>query len=227
MIRRGKPQNHQLKTLDDIALCVLAREGNRDALDVLLRRHYDRVYMICRRICCSETDALDAAQETLINVTRRLDRFDGLSTFSTWLYRVTTNTCLDELRRRNRRPEPIDPHEHTERTLVLPSEEDAIIGQIDIDEALAQLPSKFRVVVVLRDVLGLDYEEIGRVLDLPPGTVRSQIARGRKRLADWFGNQQPSPERLTTRTSTEPHRDETVPHGRTEQRNPAGQPGQQ
>ena len=197
MIRHRLAPIVQLDTLDDIGLCKLARDGQRDALDALLRRHYERVFKICRRMCCSDADALDAAQETLINVTRRLDRFDGRSSFTTWLYRVTTNTCLDELRRRSRRPEPVDPQAQKDQVILRHlGETDRIDEQLNIDAALAQLPVEFRSVIVLRDVLGLDYDEIGRVLDLPPGTVRSRIARGRKRLAEWFGNQEPDQDRL-------------------------------
>src|SRR4051812_8448460 len=82
-----------------------AQAGERGALELLLREHHDRVYAVCRRMMGNDADALDACQEALIAIVRGLDRFDGRSAFSTWAYRVTTNSCLDELRRRKRRPE--------------------------------------------------------------------------------------------------------------------------
>ena len=94
--------------LNDEALVGAAQAGDRAALDALLRRHHDRVVAICRQLCRDRSDADDAAQEALIAIVRGLDRFDGRSRFSTWAYRVTTNCCMDELRRRRRRPEPVD-----------------------------------------------------------------------------------------------------------------------
>ena len=80
-----------------------AQGGDRGALDQLLRRHYDRVHAVCRRITGNDADAADAAQEAMIAIVRNLDRFDGRSSFGTWAYRIATNASLDELRRRKRR----------------------------------------------------------------------------------------------------------------------------
>jgi len=81
-----------------------ARGGNRDALEALVTAHYDRVHALCRRMLGNDADALDATQDALLAAIRGLSRFDGRSAFATWLYRVATNVCLDELRRRRRRP---------------------------------------------------------------------------------------------------------------------------
>ena len=149
---------------------------------MLLRRHAERISGICRRLAGNDADAADATQEALIAVVRGLPRFDGRSAFSTWAYRVATNACLDELRRRRRRPEPtdLDDLSHLETA---PSPEEAAADRLDIDAALARLPLDFRAAVVLRDLSGLDYAEIADVLDIPVGTVRSRIARGRAALA--------------------------------------------
>ncbi len=141
----------------------------------------------------NQADALDAAQEAMIAVVRGLPRFDGRSAFSTWLYRVTTNACLDELRRRRRRPtDPLPNHEHADATTVATGSnrrrvDDEVADRIDIDHALAQLPEEFRAPVVLRDLCRLDYAEIAEVLAIPPGTVRSRISRGRAALAGHLG----------------------------------------
>ncbi len=158
----------------------------------MLRRHHDRIWSICRRLAGNDADAADATQEALIAIATRLDRFDGRSRFTTWLHRVATNACLDELRRRGRRPVPVE--EIHPRTTVDPAEA-RIADRLDIDAALAQLPEEFRVAVVLRDLCDLDYAAIAEALDLPPGTVRSRIARGRAALAELLGNPEAPDER--------------------------------
>jgi RNA polymerase sigma-70 factor (ECF subfamily) len=158
-----------------------ARSGDRAAIETLLRRHHARLYAVCRRITGSEADAADALQNAMISVVGGLPRFDGRSRFATWTYRIAVNASFDELRRRSRRPQlslddldvyAADPDNGTEE----------VAGRLDTDAALRRLSPGFRAAVVLRDVCGLDYAEIAEVLDLPPGTVRSRIARGRAAL---------------------------------------------
>jgi len=128
----------------------------------------------------------------MISIVRGLPRFDGRSAFSTWVYRIATNAALDELRRRRRRPSlhvVTDDHERTEPADSLAERQlDAIAEREAIDAALDDLPEEFRVAVVLRDVADLDYAEIAAVLDVPVGTVKSRIARGRGQLAEQLGN---------------------------------------
>ena len=92
--------------MDDSTLINAAQRGDRQALDQLLRKHQSRIYAVCRRIAGNDADALDATQEALIAVVKGLPRFDGRSKFSTWIYRIATNACIDELRRRQRQPTP-------------------------------------------------------------------------------------------------------------------------
>ena len=153
---------------------------------------------MCRRLAGNDADAADAAQEALIAIVRGLPRFDGRARFTTWAYRVATNACLDELRRRGRRPASMLDGTGPEPVAPGPSLDQTLADRLDLDAALAGLPEDFRVAVVLRDVMGLDYAEIADVLDVPPGTVRSRIARGRARLAIVLGNQGPTTERPTT-----------------------------
>ncbi len=174
-----------LHARDDATLAQLAATGDRDALDVLLNRHVDRVHAICRRILGDPDDALDATQEALIAITRSIARFDGRSAFTTWLYRVATNAALDELRRRGRRPRPAAALDDAPALSVVGPEAGG--DRIDIDAALARIPEEFRAAVVLRDLCDLDYAQISEVLNVPPGTVRSRIARGRAALAVELG----------------------------------------
>lgn len=177
-----------------------AQAGERGALDALLRRHYDRLYALCRRMTGDDADAADACQEALMAVVRGLPSFDGRAAFGTWAYRVATNACLDELRRRRRRPEPGLPEGPAE----VPAPVDAVEGvitRLDLDQALQSLPADYRAAVVLRDVCGLSYEEIGQTLGIPPGTVRSRIARGRSALLPHLApgrNRGPSSDRPTS-----------------------------
>jgi RNA polymerase sigma-70 factor (ECF subfamily) len=183
-----------------------ARAGDRDALDALLRRHHDRLWRLCRRMAGNDHDAADALQDALIAIARGIRRFDGRSAFTTWSYRVTTNACLDELRRRRRRPVPdaVGADERTDGGVATRGAPglgasgagaghddggvETVAERAEIDEALAQLPDERRAAVVLRDLCDLDYAEIARVLDIAPGTVRSRIARGRAQLADLLRN---------------------------------------
>ena len=175
-----------------------AQAGDRGALDTLLRRHHDRLYALCRRVTGNDADGADACQEALIAIVRSLDRFDGRSAFSTWAYRVATNACLDELRRRRRRPEPGLPDDDVgggagDRRAGGDAFAD-VDTRVAVDAALAGLPAEYRVAVVLRDLCGLAYGEIAEVLDVPIGTVRSRIARGRAALMP----APRSPDHLTT-----------------------------
>jgi RNA polymerase sigma-70 factor, ECF subfamily len=191
--------------LSDAELVGAAQAGDRGALETLLGRHYERVYAVCRRLVGNDADAADAAQDTMIAVVRGLHRFDGRSAFATWAYRIATNASLDELRRRRRRPMV-----SSESGVAADVDDPAALGALDtvdqrlqLDRALEQLPPDFRTAVVLRDVADLDYAEIAAALDLPIGTVKSRIARGRAALATilgrWDGNPAPGDERPSDR----------------------------
>jgi len=180
------------KGTDDARLVAAAQGGDRAALDRLLRQHYDRLYAVCRRLTGNDADAADATQEALLAIVRGLRNFDGRAKFATWSYRVAMNASLDELRRRRRRPQTgigDDIGTALESRPSAPGDVGAdpattVTASADIDAALATLSPEYRAAVVLRDLAGLDYAEIAEVLDIPPGTVRSRIARGRAALAD-------------------------------------------
>jgi RNA polymerase sigma-70 factor (ECF subfamily) len=189
----------------DAELVAASRAGDRHAIDLLLRRHYDRIHAVCRRIAGSSRDADDAAQEALIRIVKNLDRFDGRSAFGTWAYRIATNAALDELRKRNRRPQlhAVDPDpDHRPHEIADPRAErhvDAIADRMAIESALADLPEEFKAPVVMRDVGDLDYAEIAAALGVPLGTVKSRIARGRRLLLEQLGNHDGGEQRPTDR----------------------------
>ena len=143
-------------------------------------------------------DALDATQEAMIAIVRGIDRFDGRSAFTTWMYRVVTNAALDELRRKQRRPDPVDvEHHRVDGRPDPPSTAPSASGSTSTPRSRT-LPTDFRVAVVLRDLLDLDYAQIAEVLEIPAGTVRSRIARGRALLATALGNLEAPSERLSS-----------------------------
>lgn len=165
-----------------------AGRGDRAAMESLLAAVYDQVYAVCRRVCGNDADADDATQDALLAIVRSIGRFDGRSAVRTWVYRIATNASLDELRRRGRRPTPAeeerlqtgDHHDDVHR----PDMGTTIADRLDIDAALLRLAPEFRVAVVLRDVIGMEYADIAEAEGIPIGTVRSRIARGRRQLAD-------------------------------------------
>jgi len=169
----------------DDELATAAARGDQGALDTLLRRHASMIHAVCRRVLTNADDALDAAQNAMVAIARHIDTFDRRARFSTWCYRIATNAALDEARRRSRRPAPVEivPEPRTDAVYV----DETVADRIDVDAALARLSPDQRAAVALRDLLGLDYAEIAAVLEIPPGTVRSRIARGRAALAELIG----------------------------------------
>ncbi len=168
-------------------LLAAAQQGDRAALDAVLGLIFDDVYVVCVRMCGSDGD--DACQATLMKIATKLTTFEGDSSFTTWCHRIAVNASLDELRRRSRRAVPVDWDDpdsahHTDTIDSRASDPTAgVADAVDIDAVLQQLPVDFRIPVVLRDGYGLDYAEIGKLLRLPDGTVRSRISRGRKLAA--------------------------------------------
>lgn len=190
----------------DDTLARRAADGDSRALDALLRDHSALVHGVCRRILGNPDDALDATQEALLAIARKIGSFDGRSQFSTWAYRVATNAALDESRRRARRPLPSEslpegsarPGHATTGHSGTEASDTGLADRLDVDAALAHLTPEYRAAVALRDLVGMDYAEIAAVLDIPPGTVRSRISRGRAALADLLGNRETPSEHPTT-----------------------------
>lgn len=164
----------------------------RDDLESVLRENYSLVRAVCWRILEDDSDADDATQNALVSIARGYGSFDGRSTLSTWIYRIATNAALDELRRRRRRRlRTTSLENHSDSTHeVADSRSMASLASFEerdvLTGALARVPDEFRVPLVLRDVADLEYDEIASILNIPLGTVRSRISRGRSRLAsEW------------------------------------------
>lgn len=173
---------------EDIALLDRFLGGDVGAFDELVRAHEDRVFGICLRMMTDREAALDAVQETFLTVFRKADRYQAKAAFSTWLYRVAVNTCYDQLRKAKRRrteplPESTDPADARSG-----DDLEAVELRPDIEAALLEIPVEFRSAVVLVDLQGLALEQASEILDVPIGTVKSRVFRGRKQLAKSLGN---------------------------------------
>ena len=163
-------------------------DGSSDAVDVLLRRHQDRVLGLAYRILGNRADALDASQEVFVAVFRKAASFRHQSAFTTWLYRLTVNACNDHARRRSRLPQPAEAVDGAS-----PDAGGRADDRLVIAGAMRKLPLEQRTAVIMRDLLGLSYDEIAQATDTAVGTVKSRISRGRAALAGGLG-ERPEPE---------------------------------
>ncbi len=172
------------RAMSDLDLVRKANGGDPDALDALVERHEPRVQKLAAHLVFDLDDARDAAQESLVKLCTRLRQYRGEAQFATWLHRLVVNTCRDlAAHQRLRRPAAIEADE-----CAAGDESDpwrlAAISEVrrELVEALGRLSADQRAVVVLRDAVGLSYEEIARVVRMPVGTVKSYVHRGRERL---------------------------------------------
>ena len=174
--------------------------GDPDAFGVLFRRHRDRLWAVALRTTGDREDAAATLQEAMVNAFRRADSYRGDAQVTTWLHRIVVNACLDRVRRNQARatqPLPDDLEEYAARGAVTAAPlaassdaEAAVLAAERRDAVLAglrRLPAEQRAALVLVDMEGLGIDEVARVLDCAPGTVKSRCSRGRARLALLLG----------------------------------------
>lgn len=170
--------------------------GDTDAFEALVTAYQKQVYNLALRTVGNEEDAADMTQEAFLRAYRSLGSFRGDSKFSVWLYRLTTNICIDFLRSRGRRPtvsltaadedeEPQELDVADDRFDPVQSLERAELRRA-VQRGLASLPEDYRRILMLRELSGLSYAEIGQVLRLEEGTVKSRLFRARKKLCDFL-----------------------------------------
>ena len=179
-----------------------AREGDQGAFEELVRLYEKRVLALTRRMCQNPEDAAEAAQEAIFAAWQGLKHFGGDSSFSTWLYRLASNACVDLLRREGKRQAAVSLDDE-ELNLDIPAsvpspQEEAERRELreQIEEGLRTLPPEYRAALVLREMQQLRYDEIGEALGVDIGTVKSRISRGRKKLRSFLlarGNFSPPP----------------------------------
>lgn len=175
---------------DDAELAARAAAGDDSAFSALVRRHERRVYNIAYRLLGRDEDARDATQDAFLSCYRRLSTFRGDAAFTTWLHRIAVNASYDLLRRRKAAPLA---REDLPEPPPTPDHADRAAAAVDVQRALLEVPLEYRAVLVLHDIQGHPYEEVAEVLDVPIGTVKSRLHRGRVALARAIGEPSTAP----------------------------------
>ena len=177
--------------MNDKELIQLILSGQTEAYADLIRQYHKKVMGYCLSMLSNFTDAEEAAQDIFVKAYQSLNRFKGNSSFSTWLYRITTNHCLDILRKRNRRKtvslEALVEAEGDaiERLFATDAPAASALENRDlINKILSTLPEDYRVILTLREADGLEYLEIAEVLDCSLDAVKGRLARARKQLQE-------------------------------------------
>ena len=178
--------------MQDELLIRRAQRGDADAFEQLLLEHQKNVYNLCYRMAGNPDDAMDLSQETFLRAWRCLDQYQFASAFSTWLYRLCSNICIDFLRRRRRQqtvPLSFEDADGEEQTYAVPDAQPLPEEQVELKltretlaAAMAQLLPEHRAVLQLRVVNEMSYEQIADVLDIQIGTVKSRLSRARNQL---------------------------------------------
>ncbi len=172
--------------LEEQRFIAAACAGDEVARNWLLQRYSNPVFRFSLRMLANEEDARDAAQETLVKVLRNLHRYDPNRRFSTWVFGIARNTCIDEHRRRKRRRTTSEVEVTDKGASPLDMTEREQEAQ-RLHRALAKLSPMYREVILLYHFEHLKYREIADVLDLPLGTVMNRIFRARRKLRDLYG----------------------------------------
>lgn len=182
---------------EDLALVNAVKGGDRRAFQVLMQRYQRKVYAVAYGFLRNQEDALDVVQESFIKVHRYIGKFEGNSSFYTWLYRIVANLCIDHLRRAKRHrdvefddglrhdgkdessPEPLahvaplgDPSDMLRRKEILAA----------VETSLEQLSDKHRAVIVMRELQGLSYEEMAQAMKCSKGTIMSRLFHARRNM---------------------------------------------
>jgi RNA polymerase sigma-70 factor (ECF subfamily) len=176
-----------------------AQDGQMDAFEKLILKYEKRVYNVAFQMFHNEQDAYDIAQEVFIKVFQSIQSFNFSSKFSTWLHRITVNTCIDELRKRKSKPtESMDELLETDESFIkkqyadpdLTPEESVVLKEnnSEIVLMLNELKEEHKAIIVLRDIKGYSYEEISEILDCSLGTVKSRLSRARLKLKEIYLN---------------------------------------
>lgn len=170
-----------------------AKNGDVEAFEIIIEKYQQQIFNIAFRMMGNYDDASDSAQNAIIKIFKNLKNFEGKSKLSTWIYRIVTNTCLDELRKKSRQNIISINQSHDDKNLgkEIQIEDKGNSPQDHVEKnemqkvilnALEKMSPDHKAVIVLRDIKGLSYEEIARIVECNEGTVKSRINRARKSL---------------------------------------------
>ena len=171
---------------DERQLVTRAAEGDQAAFGRLYREHAGHIYAVCLRMLADGERAKEVAQETIIRIWNRLSTFRGESPFSAWIHRIAVNTVLDHLRSDKRRGEHVEFTDDLDRyDRPGGADADSPAGlSMDLEQAIASLPARARIILVLHDIEGYRHEEIAEMLSIVPGTSKAHLHRARNLLKE-------------------------------------------
>ena len=195
---------------EERAVILQVQQGDANAFEALVTAYQKQVYSLALRTVGNPEDAADLSQEAFLRAYRSIGSFRGDSKFSVWLYRLTTNICIDFLRSKGRKPtvsltmenddeevqeldvadDRFDPEENFQRAEL----------QRAVQRGLNTLPEEFRTILILRELEGMSYAEIGEILHLEEGTVKSRLFRARSRLCDFLKQDGNLPDSYASKT---------------------------
>lgn len=167
--------------VSDDAIIRRAQLGDVRAFDRIYEEHVGRVFAVCLRMCCEHAEAEQLTQDVFVRMWRQLPSFRGESLFSTWLHRLAVNVVLQERRSAWRRRTHLELGETAADTATPPVDVD---NRLDLDAAIAALPERARIVLVLHDIEGYTHEEIAELCGMAVGTAKAQLHRARRLLRE-------------------------------------------
>lgn len=187
-----KTKEGKKSSITDEQLIARFQLGDVQAFDILVRRYKDQLLNFIYRFVGNRSDAEDIVQETFLRVYKNKHYYKEIAKFSTWVYTIAGNLAKTELRRRKRHKIfSVSNFINEERDYDIPDKEhspekkvDGSIQETIIQKAIEKLPIKFKEVIILRDIQGFAYEEISQILNIPLGTVKSRVNRGRLKLQE-------------------------------------------
>ena len=187
-----KTEEAKKVSVTDEQLIARFQLGDVQAFDILVRRYKDQLLNFVYRFVGNRSDSEDIVQETFLRVYKNKHYYKEIAKFSTWVYTIAGNLAKTELRRRKRHKIfSVSNFVNEERDYDIPDMEhsperkvDSSIQENIIQKAIEKLPTKFKEVIILRDIQGFAYEEISQILNIPLGTVKSRVNRGRLKLQE-------------------------------------------
>ena len=189
LLHKSTDMNDEFKLTDE-RLIKQFQEGDRHAFDELVKRYKDRLHNFVCRYLNNQTLAEDVVQETMIKLYTHKHYYKPIAKFSTWIYTIAKNLALTELRK-NKRKRTQSMWNDRGELIDIKSNEESLENKIqnelaveELNKCLDEIPENFRIAVVLRDFQELSYKEISKILEIPIGTIKSRINRGRIQLAE-------------------------------------------
>jgi len=183
---------------NDMDLVMRAKDGDDSAFEQLVLAYQKKIYNLAYRMTSNEQDALDVSQEVFLRIYKALPLFKGQSAFSTWVYSITSNVCIDFARKQKKSKEVIlsfSDSKAASQAMEIPSNHanpEIELEKTELRKAIAEglnaLSPEHREILVMREICGLSYQEICDSLDLETGTVKSRISRARTQLCAFLGN---------------------------------------